>query len=170
MVTFYLWYTQKVLAGILILFFGFIGYSQTEEHPPCGDISGFLDIELAFQQDTIAMGEKVECCVKFINTSSEAIEFYPKGVIRLIRPFVTFGTAGYPLNDTIDVRKIIKLKPLERYEDVYDMEVEDSFFKKGENKLRVHYLYRNFTKEKEYDQLCGVLMSKEVNIVVVDPM
>ncbi|MBR0498608.1 MAG: hypothetical protein IJJ78_05980 [Paludibacteraceae bacterium] len=134
----------------------------------CNRIKDYLELELKFSADTIRYGEHLVVVALYKNKTDTSLAFYPKTVVALVTPLVGFECQSYFLNDTIDVTCPAEVKPQSTYLHTYKIKVEEPFFVKGDNLLRLVYRFKEMKgKDKIYNKLCGLLESQEVKLIVV---
>lgn len=168
MVAFYIQNTKEVLISLLL--FGILTSFKCGNLPDnCKKIDNYLELELRFTSDTVKIGEEVELNVVFKNKTDTALQFYPKAVIYITKPFVAFGIdSAYPISDTLDITKTAEIKPRATYIYTYNVLINEKFFKIGENPLVLHYRCKELKgKYKAYNKLCGSLNSHEIRLIVL---
>lgn len=172
MVAFYIQNTKKILSYVIlfILLTLFKCSYQPNSVSNCKEISNYIDLELRFATDTVQMDKIARLYVIFKNKTDTTLQFYPKSVIHLTKPFVAFGLdIAYLINDTLDVTRSTEIKPRSTYLDSYNIFVNEKFFKVGENFLSLKYRYSEILNEKDkiYNELCGSLTSSEVKLIII---
>jgi len=168
MVAFYIQNTKKILVSLLL--FGILTSFKCSNLPNnCKEINNFLELELRFTMDTVKIGETVELNMIFRNKTDTTLQFYPKAVIHITKPFVAFGIdCAYLINDTLDITKIAEIKPRAVCIYTYNVLVNEKFFKIGENSLTLNYRCNELKgKDKVYNKLCGTLNSNEIRLIVL---
>ena len=167
MVASYLQITKTLL--ISLLYFGLLSFPKYEEQSvKTQEIDNYLKLVFSFSSDTVRIGDRVKLNVLFINKTDSAAQFYPKSVIYLTKPFVAFGIDNaIPINDTLDLRKTVKINPKETYIETWDILINKDFFVVGINQLTLYFrCNERKRKDKKSNLLYGSLKSNEFNLFV----
>lgn len=170
MVAFYLQNTKKILVSLLLFVWltSFKCSDLPKEESNCRKISSYLELELRFDRDTVAVGETVMLEAVFKNKTDTALQFYPKALLYIAQPSSGFETKTYPINDTLYLTNIANIASQGIYSNTYNLKISESFFKKGLNQLRLIYLCSELKGDsKIYNKLCGSLESHEIKLIVI---
>lgn len=169
---FYIQVTKKILISFLYLIIltmydcNHLQVSMSN----CKEISDYIEIELHVEADTVKIDSIATFNVVFRNKCDTSIQFYPKAVIQLVKPFVAFGVNFiYSFNDTLDINRIAEIKPKSTFMNTYNVLINEKFFKVGENPLSLNYRCSELLKaeDKIYNKLCGTLNSNSVILFVL---
>lgn len=130
-------------------------------------IKAYIELSVELEEDTVSMNNDLVLTVVFTNKTDRCIEFYPKGLLSVIRPSGGFEFDSYFLNKALDLRVVGKIEPRGEYKETYNVKVEPPVFREGINYLHLYYICKELKgKLKMYKKLHGSLESEEFQLFV----
>lgn len=168
MVALYLSNTKKILIGcsISLLIYPFNFQVNQGEVESCKEASDYLELKVGLKAE-VNFNDVLELKIRYKNISSDTVEFYPHALLYLAKPSPGFSYKSKMLNKKIDVTKVARLSPKERYSIDLSTNVDSAFFDPGSNKLILAYSVKELKDEHEkYNKLCGHLETEEFTLIV----
>lgn len=149
----------------------------------CGEnnIGSFIQLQLSCNKDSVSFGETVMYNLSFINKTDSILRFYPKVRMLICKEPCAYGplneTSSKLFSDTVDITKIVDIKPKELYISQYKVLICQetlSFFEKGINDVHILFIYDSIFQNKRKStnpnaqniKFCGSLKSNEIRIII----
>jgi hypothetical protein len=156
-----------VYAAIITILF-FACHTSKPATSNCKEISDYLSFAVELDTSSVALGDSVMMQLKFTNTSSDTVEFYPKAMYLLKVLPEHFHTPRKSLRETLNFGESAKLLPGEDYIFTQYLQADSSLFFRQINTFALVYIADPFPSDYAiYNMLCGTIQAPEVILEVI---